>query len=382
MAESAAVVVLASFVGGWGHAEPLIETAQLAAALGHHVTFAGQQAVLPRLSELGFDTAVVGPDTLGTDRLPLQRVDRDRERKVVREHFVKRFGSYRAAAIGRLLDQLESDTLLCDEVDVGAIAAAELLGVPSVTVNVAAAGRLVSPRTVGDVWNELRAELGLTIDADGTALGGSLMLAPFPASFRDPALPDMPQWRPVRPTVPRREPGTELSARVYATLGTVFNVESGDLLSRLITGLGSVGVPSLVTVGPHIEPIEFAPAPQVRVEQFVPQHQVLAGCRAVVCHGGSGSLMAALAHGVPVVLLPMGADQPDNADRCEQLGCGLVLDPVDATAGDIATAIQRVIEEPSYGISAGRLADEVAAQPPVADLPELIGLLRRRTSPA
>ena len=55
--------MLASFVGGWGHAEPLLPLARLARLAAIAVTFAGQTAVMPRLAALGFETVVVGPDT-------------------------------------------------------------------------------------------------------------------------------------------------------------------------------------------------------------------------------------------------------------------------------------------------------------------------------
>ena len=79
--------ILATFVGGWGHAEPLLAVAQIAAGRGHAVTFAGQSAIVPRLAELGFDTVAVGPATVGPDRRPLVPVDRDHERRVIRDHF-------------------------------------------------------------------------------------------------------------------------------------------------------------------------------------------------------------------------------------------------------------------------------------------------------
>jgi hypothetical protein len=296
----------------------------------------------------------------------------------MRDHFVSRFGARRVRPIADLLDRLEPDLLVCDEVDFGAIAVAERAGVPTVTVNVVAAGRLVAPDVILPAWNGLRRELGLAEDGDGDALGGSLMLAPFPASFRDPELRRPPWWRPVRPPVPHIAIDPESSVRVYATLGTVFNVESGDLLARLIEGLGLVDLDSLITVGPNIGVGEFNPAPNVRVEQFVAQRDLLRHCDAVVSHGGSGTLMATLSVGVPVVVIPMGADQPDNADRCEQLGCGVVLDPIDATPDDIADAIRQVTFDPRFRRSARALASEIAAQPNLDSLPELVQLLRAR----
>jgi UDP:flavonoid glycosyltransferase YjiC (YdhE family) len=370
------VAVVASFVGGWGHAEPLVEVVQLAAAKGHVATFAGQRAVLPRLEALGFDTVVVGPDTLSVKRIPLQPVDRALERTVMREHFVGRYGRQRAASLTTLLRDIVPAALICDEVDFGALLAAELLGIPSVTLNVIAAGRVVSAGVIGEAWNALRVEVGLDPDPDGIHLGGTLALAPFPASFRDPALPRLPQWRPVCPTtIPARTERRGVPL-VYATLGTVFNVESGDLLARVVAGLGMTDVDALVTVGPNIGVDEFpGAASHVRIEQFVAQRKVLGRCEAVVCHGGSGTLMAALSFGVPVVVIPMGADQPDNADRCEELGCGVVLDALEATPADIAGAIHVVTSEPRFARSAQRLADEVTRQPALDELPELVALL-------
>jgi UDP:flavonoid glycosyltransferase YjiC (YdhE family) len=370
------MAVLAAFVGGWGHAEPLLEVAELAKSFGHQVTFAGQQALVPRIAAMGYDTAVIGPDTLGSKRLPLQRVDRELERTVMRDHFVTQFGSVRGPAICELIDNLAPQVVLCDEVDFGAIAAAECAAIPCVTVNVVAAGRLVSPEVVGPAWNQLRHTVGLTDDdPDGQALGGTLTLAPFAASFRAPELVRPPQWRPVRPTLPPVAIGSSACVRVYATLGTVFNVESGDLLARLVAGLGRVPLDSLITIGPNIGVDEFDPAPHVRIEQFVAQRDVLGQCDAVVCHGGSGTLMAALSVGVPVVVIPMGADQPDNADRCEDLGCGVVLDPLDATPDDIAEAVTQVTSDPRYQCNARQLASEVEAQPALRELPELVELL-------
>ena len=82
-----------------------------------------------------------------------------------------------------------------------------------------------------------------------------------------------------------------------------------------------------------------------------------------MCHGGSGSVLGALAHGLPLVLLPMGADQPQNAQRCAALGAGRVLDVIAATPDDVRDAVSAVLSEPSYRAAAERLRDELAALP-------------------
>ena len=378
---------LAAFVGGWGHAEPLLPTARLARSLGHRVTFAGQHAVVPRLAALGFETVVVGPDTLHSDRQPLVPVDREFERMVVREHFVAEFGALRAGALRAQVERDRPDVVVCDEMDVGAVIAAELTGVPCVTVSVTAAGRLVSPAVVGAAWDGLRGDHGLVPDPSCHGLAGTMRLTPAPRSFCDPEVDAPFSSHAVRPPIlddvdrwaDASMPAATATDRsiVYATLGTVFNVESGNLLDRLVQALAQLDVDAVMTVGPHIDPDELRPAAGrlVQVEQFVPQHEVLGRCDAVVCHGGSGTLIAALSLGVPVVVLPMGADQPDNADRCEELGVGIVLDALTAEPSAISAAVRAVRTEPSYRQVAAELAREAADQPPVDELEELRALL-------
>jgi UDP:flavonoid glycosyltransferase YjiC (YdhE family) len=375
--------VLATFVGGWGHAEPLLALAELATGLGHEVVFAGQAAVVPRLGALGYRTLVVGPDTLVTARQDLVPVDREWERVVLRDHFVARFGRTRAEALGEVVARERPQLVVCDEADVGAVVAAERVGIPSVSVVVLAAGRMTAPDVIGDPWRDLRAATGLPDDPGLERFGGDLRLAPAPRSFWAPEVPWPRRQRAVRhpilDAVAGREPSRQ--AIVYVTLGTVFNLESGDLPERLLAAADRIDTDVVITTGPGLGPGELGvAASHVRVESYVPHREVLAGSAAVVCHGGSGTLTAALALGVPVVVLPMGADQLDNADRCAELGVGVVLDALTADAATIAGAIDEVRYDPAYRRAARTLAEEADAQPSlpaVAELASLLGVTRR-----
>ena len=71
----------------------------------------------------------------------------------------------------------------------------------------------------------------------------------------------------------------------------------------------------------------------MQIERYLPHSAVLPRCDVVVSHGGSGTVIGALAAGLPSVVLPMGADQPLNAARCEALGVGVALDAVRVTPG-------------------------------------------------
>lgn len=151
---------------------------------------------------------------------------------------------------------------------------------------------------------------------------------------------------------------------VYFTLGTEFNLESGDLFERVLAGLGELPIAVVATVGSNLDPAMLGPVPDnARVERYVPQSTILPHASAVVCHGGSGSVLGALAYGLPLVLLPMGADQPLNAERCAALGVGRMLDVIAATQDDVRGAVSAVLGDPSYRSAAERMRDEFAALP-------------------
>jgi len=378
------VRVIVSFVGGWGHAEPLLPIAAWAKRLGHRVTFAGQAALGERIVRLGYEFDVVGPDTLATTPRPLVPVDREAERAAMRDHFIAGFGQVRAALLGDLFDREAVELAICDDIDVGAVIAAERRGVPCVTVNVIAAGLLNHPAVVGSAWGRLRRTQGLEPDQDARLIGGELTIAPSPRSLRSPDARVPAAMRFVRPAIldQHRSHSGAATGRplVYVTLGTVFNLESGDLLARLVQAMNRLSttedVDAVIAIGPNIHTDDLpSPAAGVRIESFVPQRALLGRCRAVVCHGGSGTLVDSLSLGIPAVVLPMGADQPDNADRCEALGTGITLDPLTASPTDIAEATRALLDNPTFIEAAAALAAEAHTQPDLVDVPELRHLL-------
>jgi UDP:flavonoid glycosyltransferase YjiC (YdhE family) len=377
------VRVLFAFVGGWGHAEPLVPLARAADGAGHVVAFAGQSALVPMVESLGFRMFATGPPTVGTTKQPLVPVDRAAEQQVLRDVFAGPIARGRAGDVVTLCGSWRPDLVVCDEVDFGAMVAAERYGVPHASVIVLAAGSLLCPALVAAPLDELRGDHGLAPDPGMEMLSRYLVLVPVPASFRDPAAPLPPNARFVRPAVLSAQPrppavpaaGSD-DPIVYLTLGTIFNLESGDLFTRALAGLRALPLDVVVTVGPHIDPAELGPQPgTVHIEQFVPHADLLPRCGAVVCHGGSGSVIAALAHGVPLVLLPMGADQPDNADRCEALGVGIALDAMSATPVDVREAVRTVLTDPAYRRNAEALQEEIAALPGADHAVALLGEL-------
>jgi MGT family glycosyltransferase len=153
----------------------------------------------------------------------------------------------------------------------------------------------------------------------------------------------------------------------------------GDLLARIVAALGALPVRALVTLGPSLEPDALgAVPPNVTVVVAAPHAEVLKHAALVVTHAGHGTIIKSLAAGVPVVALPMGRDQPDNAARMVAAGAGVALKP-SAKVEAIRAAVADVLAEPSYTAAAGRLATAMAAEGE-ADraLAELEGLAARR----
>jgi UDP:flavonoid glycosyltransferase YjiC (YdhE family) len=265
------------------------------------------------------------------------------------------------------------DLIVYDEADFGSPIVAEHLGLPYAAVLVMAAGSFVRNELVAEPLNRLRADYGLPPDPDLVMLSRYLVLSPFPPSFRDPAFPLPATTHTLRPLALDVPPDASLpswvanlndASTVYFTLGTVFNLESGDLFSRVLAGLRDLPVNVVVTVGRQIDPAEFGPQPDnVQIERYIAQASILPYCDVSISHGGSGSVIGALAHGLPMVLIPMGADQPHNAARCETLGLARVLDAVEATPETVLEAVSTVLEDATYRKAAERFRDEIAALP-------------------
>ena len=128
-----------------------------------------------------------------------------------------------------------------------------------------------------------------------------------------------------------------------------------------------------MTLGKHISPDEFGTvAPNIHLAQYIPQALLLPHCAMVISHAGSGSLMGALAQGLPSVLLPMGADQPLNAARSAALGFALALDALTASPEQIREAVLRVLSEASFREAAETMRDEIAALPPFEEALRLV----------
>ena len=360
-----------------GHFRPLLPLARALRERGHELAFATAGAWHGHVEAEGFPALAAGADhaTARAVRLDGELAAVARLRGVDRRHYVFPYLFAEGHATLKLKELLDvarrwlPDAVVHEAADLAGPPVAAALGVPTVHHAFGTMVPRAALRRAGDAMAPLWADLGLEPDPYGGAFRG-IYVDVVPPSFDDER-PLAPSIR-LRPALDGAAPAPRWLADlrrplVYATLGTVFNTP--ESFGPMLEALGSCAVGALVTVGRDVDPAELAPVPaNVRVERFVPQDQVLPACAAVVTHGGSGTVLGALAAGVPMVVLPQGANQFDNAFRCERAGVAQVVQPEHATAVTIEAALRAVLENPSYREAARRIQDEIAEMRPVAEV--------------
>ncbi|MBP3036040.1 glycosyltransferase [Arthrobacter sp. zg-ZUI100] len=145
---------------------------------------------------------------------------------------------------------------------------------------------------------------------------------------------------------------------VLVALSSTFQNQTG-CLQRIVDALGSLPVRGLVTTGPAIRPEAVRAPANVAVVSSAPHHQVMPQASLVVTHGGHGTVMKSLVAGVPMVILPHGRDQADNAVRVSMRGAGLAVSRR-ASAKRIARAISKVLGGDGYRHAATELGRMIA----------------------
>lgn len=136
--------------------------------------------------------------------------------------------------------------------------------------------------------------------------------------------------------------------------------ETGRLVGRRVLFAGDVGGS------------EQQDDAQMLVAPYVPFAYALPRCAAVVCHGGIGTLAQAVFAGKPVVCIPYGIDQPDNARRFAELGVARVVRRSHATAARIGRELERVLETPQVAEAVAIASAQFAAEAGDAVAPRIV----------
>jgi UDP:flavonoid glycosyltransferase YjiC (YdhE family) len=146
---------------------------------------------------------------------------------------------------------------------------------------------------------------------------------------------------------------------VLVSFSTMYQ-NQGPVLRRAIEALGRLPVQGVVTLGPQLDPAAFPAPDNVAVAARAPHSRILPLASAVITHGGHASVLRPLMAGAPLVCVPLGRDQADNAARVAAAGAGIRL-ASDASADDIEAAVRAVLEAPSYRECARALGGRIAA---------------------
>jgi len=134
-----------------------------------------------------------------------------------------------------------------------------------------------------------------------------------------------------------------------------------DCLQRVIDAAAHLPVRVLVTLGGPILRSEIRAAENTFVVDSAPHERVMRDAAIVVTHGGHGTVMAALMHGVPMLVIPHGRDQGDNAVRITERGAGLCLANT-ASVGQMRSALQSLWERATFRLRARALGDAIHAE--------------------
>jgi UDP:flavonoid glycosyltransferase YjiC (YdhE family) len=270
----------------------------------------------------------------------------------------------------------QPDAVLFEITEFAAPLAAETLGIPAVCVGITVTDFGVFTPALAAELDEIRADLGMPPDPDLDMLYCAPFFTLTPAELEAPgsASPVQAMRFRERPGPTRALPdwwdGSEWPL-VYLTFGSAAPTMGfyPGLYREALDALALLPVRVLVTIGREQDPAALGPvAPNVHVARWVPQADVEPYASVIVCHGGSGTVRAALSAGIPTVVVPLFADQPYNADRVVELGAGLTVNG----ATGLGDAVRRLLVVPSFRASARRIADATRALPTVDLAPEIV----------
>ena len=338
---------------GGGNVPPALSLARELVRRGHGVRFLGHPTQREPLTAAGF--AVAG----NRHARPFSSVSDHSTRDML--------AAFADRGLGRdLLEEVAAhrpDLLVVDCLLFGALEAAHVSGTPYVVLE-----------HLYDGYYEdgcLRGPLALLVRARGLharrAVHGArarLVLAhpdldPAPRRGRSPSV------RHVGPVVPPRRPGDPSSGGVVVVSLSTFAFRGmGQCLQRMIDATAMVDADVVVTTGPAVDPASLRAPERVQVHRYVAHAALMPRATAFVGHGGHGSTMQALAHDLPVVLMPQDpkTDQPRVARSVAEAGAGVVLDRR-ADSARIGAALATVLDEGPHRTAAARLGAAVRAMP-------------------
>ncbi len=365
-----AVRVLLSTTSGAGHFRPLLPFARALSRAGHELACAAPTEARTMVEREGLSflpfAGVAGdhPDRLAVLGALPTLSDDEATHLFGSEIFGRLNTTYALPGAKEAVAAFRPDLVLHESAEIAVRLVAEAEGIPKMAVNPSLRNTAYVVAMSAGIA-AIREGLGLDPDENALAALRSPGLSLFPAAFDVPSAVDDEIHRYRDPDL---APSGAAGDLVYVTLGSEahslpFFV---PLLREVVEGALAGGLPVLVSTGADVEPGALAGLEgDLTVERWVDQAQVLARARVLVCHAGAGSTLGALTAGVPIVAVPLFADQPDNAERVEATGTGRRVDPGPDLTGRVADAVRDLIGQRPPG--SDRIAADIAALPPTDD---------------
>jgi UDP:flavonoid glycosyltransferase YjiC (YdhE family) len=344
---------------GGGNVPPAVEIAAELRGRGHGVRFVGHAGQRASLEAQGFDVAPT------VHARAFHAAEPGSVLAMIAMFGDRGLGRDALAA----LDDQGADLVVVDCLLFGAMEELRRSGTPYVVLEHLYDAFFRGPFLRGPIGLGLRLR-GLRVSASLKAARGSLVAA---IPQLDPA-----GARP-RPDVTYVGPVTEFSPRVAArpsgpwgrsgpavlvSLSTFAYPGMGGWLQRILDATAGIDARVVVTTGPQLDPARLRSAGNHEVHRFVDHAELMPRVSLVVGHGGHGTTMKALAHQVPLVLMPMHpfVDQPMVAHSVEAAGAGRVVSKK-ASVEELRTAILAMLAEGQHRAAAARLGAAIRAMP-------------------
>jgi MGT family glycosyltransferase len=159
------------------------------------------------------------------------------------------------------------------------------------------------------------------------------------------------------------DPGQDGATPLVLVSFSTTSMGQQDTIARVIEVLRGMPVRGIVTTGPAVDGAAVASAPNVSVHGWIRHAAVLPHASLVITHGGHSTVIKALAHGVPLLCLPLGRDQGFIAQRVQDIGAGLTIPP-DAAPDAIIGAMTALLDDPTYRAAAREVSATIRASGP------------------
>ena len=170
-------------------------------------------------------------------------------------------------------------------------------------------------------------------------------------TYTGPALPEVSEIA-ARSSVPS----------VLVSLSTTYIAGQAFVLQKILDALADLPVRALVTTGPAVDPDELRAPANAELHRYLPHAEVMPTVSLVIGHGGHSTTMLALAHDLPLVVLPMNPmfDQAIIGHAVQEKGAGVTL-PSSSTPAQIRAAVERILANNSSRQEAERLGAAIRA---------------------